>query len=134
MHPNRTPYEPLVLPPNEIGWSDESFDLALRYVMRTATLAEIVDMKLWLQDNMVKDILWGFGQYVSRTGIFKRTILVMFRNFEPSTLQNAYNEVKLNPRPHLKARNILYISINIIVILFISLLVFFLIANILSNS
>lgn len=134
MKANKTSFEPLILPSNEIGWSDESFDLALRYVMSTATLAEITDMKFWLQDNIVKDMQWGLGQYISRFGIFKRTILLVFRSFEPSAMQNAYNEIKQNPRPHLKARNILYVSINIIVVLFIGILVITLIANILSNT
>lgn len=134
MHANKMSFEPLILPSNEIGWSDESFDLALRYVMNTTTLAEVTDMKFWLQDNIVKDIKWGVAQYVARGGIFKRTILLSFRSFEPSAMQNAYNEIKQNPRPHVKIRNIFYISVNVVIVLFIGVLVISLIADILSNT
>ena len=134
MHTDKVSFEPLVLPPNEIGWSDESFDLALRYVMNTTTLAEVTDMKFWLQDNIVKDMKWGVSQYVAKSGIFKRTMLLSFRSFEPSAMQNAYNEIKQNPRPHVKARNVIYVSINVVIVLFIGILLISLIANILSNT
>lgn len=134
MKTSETIFDPLILSSNEIGWSDESFDLAVRYVMHTSTLAEVTDMQFWLRDNIVKDMQWGVSQYLTRGGIFKRTILLNFRNFEPMTMQNAYNEIKQNPRPNLKARNFLYISINIVIILFIGILVISLIANILSNT
>jgi hypothetical protein len=134
MHTDKPSFEPLVLPPDEIGWSDESFELATRYVMNTATLAEITDMDFWLQDNIVNDMPWSLGPSIPRSGIFKRTILYRFKVFSPSVMQNAYNEIKQNPRPRLKARNVLYISINVIIVLFIGTLVISLIASILSNS
>ena len=123
-----------MLPPDEIGWSDKSFDLALRYVMSTATLAEVTDMKFWLQENIAKDASWGYAQLLTRRGTYKRTILLIFRDFEPSAMQNAYNAIKQSPRPHLQARNVLYIFINVITTVFIGILVILLIANILSNN
>lgn len=61
----------LALPADEIGWSDESFDLALRFVMCTANLSEVKDMQLWLLENVKQDffglmvVKWHLGEYSS---------------------------------------------------------------------
>lgn len=129
--------KPLVLPPDEIGWSDESFDLALRFVIHTTTLSEVNDMQSWLMKNIKQDIFWALGRHAAFGGIFKRTILLNFRNFEPSAMQNAYNYVKQNPRKNLKRSNAVAIVVTVGLSLFatlcVVLILFILVSNIVRN-
>lgn len=134
MRANDETIELLTLPPDEIGWSEESFDLALRFVMRTANLSEVKDMRAWLINNVAKDAFWAFSREMAYGGIFKRTILLGFRSFEPSAMQAAYNYVKLNPPKNMAARNALAIAETVILVLiascFIGFILYTLIANI----
>jgi len=113
----KVPFEPLELPPNDIGWSDESFDLALRYVMHTTSLAEVRDMHDVLRANIEKNIFWVVAGNATQT-LFKRPMLLDFKLFEPSVMQDAYNEIKQHPRPRLAYRNNLYHVINVLFVLF----------------
>lgn len=133
MKSNPTNHEPLILPSDEIGWSDESFDLALRYVMHHTTLAEVRDMQDWLRENIAKDMLWPMARSLT-FNLYKRPILLTFRNFEPSAMQNAYNEIKQNPRPRLKSRNIIYTTYNIIFTIIVMASILALIKSILLND
>ena len=125
MKRNQT-HGPLIVPRDEIGWSDESFRLAYRYVMVTTNLAEVVDMRDWLRANITKDIRWFLAEYGTRL-IFKPHIIGIFRSFEPSAMQNAYNAIKQHPKPRVLLRNIIYTIINgVIIILGIGLAMFIL--------
>lgn len=118
----------LKLPADEIGWSDESFDLAVRYVMATTNIVEVQDMQVWLKKNVAKDIFWSFAVQVP-SGIFKRPILLSFRSFDPSAMERAYDHVKHSPpSKHLKLRigvatviNAIFIMLAITAALFLIL-------------
>jgi hypothetical protein len=109
--------ELLTVPRDEIGWSDESFNLAYRYVMRTTNLAEVLDMRDWLRENLAKDIRWFSAQYATR-GIFKSYLVGIFRGFDPSAMQHAYDAIKQHPKPHLQLRTVIYTILNGVIITF----------------
>lgn len=127
-------FEPLVLPSDEIGWSDESFDLALRYVMHSTNLAEASDKQRWLYDHVAQGPMWAVGRNLANESLFKRPMLLTFRGFEPSAMQNAFNEIKQHPRPYLKQRNIIYTIINVVLGTGIVVIAFAMIIFLLSSA
>jgi hypothetical protein len=117
-------YTQLNLPSDDIGWTDESLDRAICDVMRQIDLVDAVNMSIWLTNQIKPGKDWFMGRrFAYPGGIFKRSILLSFRYFTPSTLQNAFSAVMAQPTPHRKLRNIIYQLVRALLVLFAGFLV-----------
>jgi hypothetical protein len=103
-------YTQLNLPSDDTGWTDESLDQVIRDVMYQIDLADAVHMSMWLTNSIKPGKDWFMGRRFAypKKALFKRSILLSFRYFTPSTLQNAFSAVMAQSVPHRKLRNTIY--------------------------
>lgn len=127
--------EDLIVPDDDRGWTDETFNRAIRFVMRQTTLVDVTDMQAWASRHINPGPNWFWQKSAINGGfhygppVFKRTILLSFRSLPPSMLKQAFDDINEHPRRHSTWRNIYYHLFNIAIGLFVAFLVIAMLIN-----
>jgi len=87
----------LLIPDDEIGWTDETFEAAIAYVSLHTNILEAHAMADWIREHIKPGNDWYLATHVVRPSYFKSHELGAFRYFSPSNLQAAFDEIKQTP-------------------------------------
>lgn len=114
----------LIVPDNDPGWTDQSFNEVVNFLMANINLADAVDMLTWFRSHIQAGPGWLYNHFVSSNNgpgayLLKRPTLNQFRWVPPSALLEAYESLTFAPRPCRELRNAMYRAEGVVVIIVI---------------